>query len=135
MKTKLLYEKESYKIRGCFFAVYNELGFGHKEVVYQRALEEEFIRQNMKSEREVGLPVSYNGKKIAEYRPDFIISNKIIIEIKALEFMPKRLESQLVYYLKGTQVPLGFLVNFGSKPLQIIRKVWSKNYMGKGAVA
>lgn len=78
----LLYEGDSYKIRGCFFNVYNSLGFGHKEVLYQRALEEEFKKQNVNYEKEKSLAIHYNGKKIGVYRPDFVVKEKIIIEMK-----------------------------------------------------
>lgn len=57
-----------------------------------------------------------------------MIDNKIILEIKALEFLPEKLITQLIYYLKGTNYKLGYLVNFGSPKLQIIRRVWTQNY-------
>lgn len=130
-KTDLLYPQLSYKLQGCFFAVYNGLGFGHKEVVYQRAIEEEMMKQHILSEKEACLPILYNNKKIAEYRPDFVIDKKIIVEIKALEFLPDKLITQLIYYLKGTNYTLGYLVNFGAPKLQIIRRVWTPDYKKK----
>jgi len=126
---QFLYSELSYKVRGCFFTVYNTLGFGHKESVYQRALEEEFKNQKVPFERQKHLPILYNSKKVAEYIPDFVIDEKIIVEIKALEYLPQKLVVQLVYYLKGTNYKLGFLVNFGSTKLEIIRRVWSPQYL------
>jgi GxxExxY protein len=69
--------------------------------------------------------VFYNAKKVADYRPDFVIDNKIIVELKALDFLPQKMITQLVYYLKGTSFSLGYLVNFGGTKLQIIRRRWT----------
>ena len=63
------------------------------------------------------------------------IDNKIIVEIKAVSFMPKDYETQLTYYLKGTNYKLGFLINFGSKKLNIKRRVWTPNYQRQSASA
>ena len=118
-----LYEDISYKIRGCTFNVYNSLGFGHKESIYQKAFAIEFAKIGLNFEKEKTLPIIYEGKRIGTYRPDFVIDNKIIIEIKAVEFMPKSYEIQLIYYLKGTGFRLGFLINFGGIRLDIRRKI------------
>lgn len=96
---KLLYEKLTYKIRGVIFTVYNELGFGHKEVIYRRALRHEFTKNEILFEEEKPLNVIYDGVKVGSYRPDFVISGKILIELKALPFLPKEAETQLIYYL------------------------------------
>jgi len=128
----LLYEELSYKLRGCCFNVYNKLGFGHKEEIYQRALAEEFKISNIVFEKEKSLPIKYNDKQIGNYRPDFVIEDKIVLEIKAVEFMPKIFEGQLVRYLKATNYQLGFLINFGSTKLQIIRKIWTPEYRPHG---
>lgn len=86
----------------------------HKETIYQKALIAEFEKRKIPFKQEVVIDVTYDGKKIGLYRPDFIIDNKIIIEVKAVEFLPKNHEKQLYYYLKGSSYRLGFLVNFGS---------------------
>lgn len=129
-KVQLLYPDLSYRLQGCFFKVYNVLGFGHKEVAYQRALEQELTLQNIPFEKETRLPITYKGKKIAEYVPDLVIDNKIIVEIKALEFLPNKFITQLIYYLKGTDYQLGYLVNFGSPRLEIIRRIWTPPIRG-----
>jgi len=125
MTQELLYKDLSYQIRGCAFKIYNNLGFGHKENIYQEALAIEFEKVNLNFEKEKILPVFYENKKIGIYRPDFVVDNKIIIEIKAVPFMPKNYETQLIYYLKNTNFNLGFLINFGSKTLEIKRKIWT----------
>lgn len=122
-----LYEDLTYRVRGVMFSVYNGLGFGHKESVYQKALVTEFLRRNIPFEGEKSLPVLYEGEKVGVYKPDFLIDNKIVVEIKALPFISKEMEIQLINYLKGTGYRLGLLVNFGSARLEIKRKVWSKN--------
>ena len=129
-----LYEELSYKIRGCAFRVYNTLGFGHKEKVYQRALCSEFAEAGLKYEQEKALSITYNDKRIGIYRPDFVIEDKILIEIKAVPVMPKNHETQLTYYLKGTNYKLGFLINFGSPKLEIRRRVWTPYYQRKSAI-
>ncbi len=121
--TDLLYADLAYKVRGAIFTVYNELGFGHKENIYQKALIKEFETLNIPYKQEVGLDVKYKGDIIGKYRPDFSIEDKIIIELKSVEFMPKSYEEQLVHYLKTTGFSLGLLVNFGNKSCQLKRVV------------
>lgn len=126
--SNFLYEELSYKIRGCAFSVYNVLGFGHKEGVYQKALALELEKKNISFEKEKTIPIYYEGKKVGIYRPDFVIDDKILVELKAVSFMPKDYEIQLTYYLKGSDFSLGFLINFGSNKLDIRRRVWTPSY-------
>jgi len=128
MEEKLLYNDLSYKIRGCAFKTYNNLGFGHKENIYQKALSIELEESDLIFEKEKTLPIFYENNMIGNYRPDFVVENKIIIEIKAVPFMPKNYETQLIYYLKGANFKLGFLINFGSKKLEIKRRIWTPHY-------
>jgi len=120
-----LYEDLSYQIRGCAFSVYNVLGFGHKESVYQKAFALELKKKNILFEKEKALAITYDGKPVGLYRPDFVVESKVLIELKAVPFMPKDHEVQLTYYLKGTDYKLGFLINFGAKRLDIRRRVWT----------
>lgn len=122
---QLIHTDITYKVRGCIFRVYNELGNGHKEQVYQKALENEFKKNSLVYSREQTLSVNYQGEKVGNYRPDFIIENSVIVEIKAVEFVPKSYEQQLLHYLKTTGYTLGLLVNFGAPKLLIKRLVWS----------
>ena len=123
----LIHSDITYGIRGAIFDVFNELGFGHKENLYQKALAQEFNARRIPYEQEADLKVAYKGTDIGTYRPDFVIDGKVILEIKALEIMPKRFESQLIHYLKTTGFNLGLLVNFGSPNLYIKRLVWTGN--------
>lgn len=120
-KTSLLFADLTYKIRGAIFAVYNELGFGHKEQVYQKALAKEFISRQISYHQEFSLPVSYKGETVGSYRPDFSVEGKIIIELKATELNLQISEKQLTHYLRSTGFQLGLLVNFGTPQLYIKR--------------
>ena len=125
---KLLYQKLTYKIRGAIFNVYNELGFDHKENVYHRALKIELAKWNLNFEDEKSLVVKYDNQIVGHYRPDFVVANKILIEIKAIPFLGKETQGQMLYYLKGTGFKLGLMINFGSPKLQIKRVIWTSNY-------
>lgn len=130
----LLYGETTYLIRRAIFNVYNELGFGHKEQVYQKALEKELREMKIPYKKEINLEVTYKQEKVGSYRPDFVIDEKVIIEIKAVEFMPVSFEKQLLHYLKSTNYKLGLLVNFGAKRLMIKRLIWSGVYPRKSAI-
>lgn len=125
---KLLYADLTYKIRRALFNVYNSLGFGHKEQVYQKSLEKEFKDTNIIYKKEPILEVVYKNIKVGTYKPDFTIENKVIVEIKATQFLPKSYEQQLLHYLKSTNFKVGLLVNFGNPKLEIRRLVWSGFY-------
>jgi len=110
-----LYPKLSCLVRGAVYEVYKALGPFHKENVYSKALELELKRRKIPFIREKILDVVYKRKKVGVYRPDFLIDDKIILEIKAVPVLPKIDEKQLYYYLAGTKYRLGFLINFGAK--------------------
>ena len=118
-----LHEDLSYKIRGACFNVHNTLGGGHKEAIYQKALAIELEKSGIKFEKEKSLTISYGDEKIGVYRPDFVVNQEIVIELKAVDYMPKDYEVQLLNYLKSTKLPLGFLINFGPKKVEIRRRV------------
>jgi GTP-binding protein LepA len=119
----LLYEDLTYKIRGAIFNVKKSLGLGHKEVIYQKAIEEEFKRAGIIFEKEKPIDISYNNQKLGVYRPDFVVDGKVVVEIKSLPFVGDREYKQLWSYLKGSSYNLGLLVNFGEE-LDIRRVVY-----------
>ena len=120
----MLYEELSYKIRGAFYEVYNTLGPGFKEEIYHKALAKEFKLRMIPFVEKKRLIITYKNENVGIYEPDFIVDNKVLIEIKSLLTMPKVFETQLYYYLKGTDYKLGFLVNFGAEKLDIRRRVY-----------
>ncbi|OFZ57577.1 MAG: hypothetical protein A3D92_15565 [Bacteroidetes bacterium RIFCSPHIGHO2_02_FULL_44_7] len=127
MEDKLLYEELTYKIRGAVFKIKDELGIGHKENIYHRALLEELKNQNILYATEKNLNITYNGKKIGTYKPDLIVDDKIIIELKALPFVGATEKKQLWSYLKGSQYRLALLINFGPQGVEINRVIYDSS--------
>ena len=116
------YQDETYKLRGCMMKVYNELGSGFLEKVYQEALEIEFENADIPFQKEARLEISYRGVKLKqEYIADFFCYDKIIVELKAVSTLTDTHRAQVVNYLKATNQNLGLLVNFGASELQIER--------------
>ncbi|HPN54949.1 MAG TPA: GxxExxY protein [Candidatus Moranbacteria bacterium] len=121
---ELLYEDLTYKIRGAVFEVRKKIGLGHKESVYHKALEIAFEKQKIYFKSETVVPIFYEGKKVGSYQPDFIIDDKIIVELKALPEISRPQQEQIWSYLKGSEYKLALLVNFGNKDLEIKRIVF-----------
>jgi GxxExxY protein len=122
----LLYPDLSYNITGAIFAVWKELGPAFKESVYQKALESEFMKRKISFEPQKQIPIFYNDEKVGVYTPDFIINDKIILEIKHLPILTFREKKQAWYYLKGSKFKLLLIVNFGGKKLEIKRWIYDK---------
>ena len=120
-----LYKDLTYKIIGALYAVHNELGPVHKENIYHKAIALEFKESAINFEEENSLPVKYKGKKIGSYRPDFIIEDNVILEIKAVPMITKSMMDQIYYYVKGTQYKLVLLANFGTKRLSVKRRIYT----------
>jgi ATP-dependent DNA helicase RecG len=110
--TDLLYEDLTYKIRGCALALKKNLGLGHKEIIYQKALATELKDAGLAFEREKKISVIYKGEKLGTYQPDFLVEDKIIVELKALPFIGKNELKQTWTYLKGSPYKLALLINF-----------------------
>lgn len=125
-ETKILYKELSYQVIGAFYEVYNTLGPGFKESVYHNALAIEFTLRKISFETNKRLTIKYKKQKAGIYEPDFVIDNKILIEIKAVPRMPRVYEKQLYYYLKGSEYKLGYLVNFGADKLEIKRRIYER---------
>ena len=126
--TDLIYKQESYKIVGACMEVYNDLGSGFLETVYQEALAREFAAKEIPYVEQWGIDVYYKGDLLnKKFFADFICFNEIIIEIKAMEALVPVHEAQLINYLKATKKPLGLLVNFGGPSLQYKRFANTKN--------
>lgn len=108
----------SYKIRGAIFSVYNELGPGLLESVYEAALVHELSKIGLKVQNQVALPVVYKDVKLElGYRLDILVENKIIIEIKSVESLHDVHKKQVLTYLKLSNAKLGILVNFNAAKL------------------
>lgn len=111
----LLYSEQSYAINGAAFKVYNTLGHGFLEAVYQEALEIEFQKQGIPYEREKELKILYDGVELKQtYRADFVCYGHIIVELKAVSDLDDSHRSQVYNYLHATGFKLGLLYNFGN---------------------
>ena len=124
---ELLYEDESYKIRGACFKVYNTLGGGIQEKVIERALLKELLAKELEVKTQVRIDIFYQGEKIGTYIPDLVVNDKIVIEVKSKPALTKEDEKQFWGYLKGSKYKLGFLVNFSPQELIIKRFIHTKN--------
>ncbi|MBR5716170.1 MAG: GxxExxY protein [Bacteroidales bacterium] len=111
---ELYYSEDSYKINGAALKVYNTLGPGFLEAVYQEALEIEFKKLGIPYEREKKLKIHYDGVELTQtYVADFVCYNKIIVELKAVAEIETVHKNQVYNYLKATGFKLGLLFNFG----------------------
>lgn len=120
---ELIYRSEAYAIIGAGMSVYNELGNGFLEAVYQEALEIELTQRKIPFEPQKQLPVHYRGQLLKQtYKPDFVCYGKIIVEIKALSQLTSKEESQILNYLKASKLKLGLLLNFGSQTMMQYRR-------------
>ena len=106
--------------------VWKNLGPGFKESVYQKALIEELGSRKIPFEAQKIIPIYYNGKKVGNYIPDFVIGGKILLEIKHLPYLTLKENKQVWYYLKGTTYRLLLLINFGGQRLEIKRRIYDK---------
>ncbi len=111
----LIFKDECYAIVGAAMEVYNQLGTGFLEAVYQEALELELTTQNTPFKAQMPVTIQYKGVALKQqYIPDFLAYDAIIIEIKAIQELGPIQEAQAMNYLKATGFELGLLLNFGS---------------------
>lgn len=123
--TELLYKQEVYSIIGAAMEVHTVLGCGFLEAVYQEALRLEFSNRNIPCEAEKLIQINYKGIVLKKYyQADFVCYDKIIVELKALSALSSEHESQLLNYLKATNIQLGLLINFGQKQLSYKRFIY-----------
>jgi len=112
------------EIIGSFYDVYNNLGYGFLEKVYENALVLELKAKGMKVEPQKPIQVVYRQQVIGEYFADLVVESKVIVEIKAVKMLAQEHEAQLLNYLKATCFEVGLLLNFGPQA-QRKRKVYS----------
>ena len=130
MKQVLLHEEITGKIIKAFFNVYNELGYGFLEKVYEKSLLYELQLMGLAADNQTPIKVEYKNKNVGDYFADIIVEEKVIIELKAIECIIPEHEVQLVNYLKATNIEVGILLNFGPKP-QYKRRVLTEEYKNK----
>ncbi|HRF76411.1 MAG TPA: GxxExxY protein [Chitinophagales bacterium] len=125
VELNLLHKDLTDLIIQAFYKVYNELGYGFLEKVYENALIIELKKIGLLIEQQVKIKVYYDETPVGFYLADLLVESSVIVEIKAAESLCYEHECQLINYLKASNVEVGLLLNFGKKPT-FKRKVFSK---------
>lgn len=110
---ELLHEDLTFQVLAAAFEVHNTLGRGFLEVIYQRSLLHELHSRGIKAEAEKKISVRYKELVVGEYFADILVNDDVIVELKAVEYLNRAHEAQVLNYLKATGVKLGLLINFG----------------------
>jgi len=121
-----LYKDITDRIISCFYKVYNNLGFGFLEKIYERALLIELKKADLIAEDQKPVKVYYDEYKIGDFTADILVNEKVFVEIKASKALCEENELQLINYLKSTVIEVGLLLNFGLKP-EIKRKIFTND--------
>ena len=122
-RNKLVYPELSYDIVGSAFTVFNTLGYGHRESYYQKALSLELKKRNINYEREKEIALKYENCQIGKYRLDFLVEDKIIVELKVLSSYRYRSLRQILEYLKAADKKLAILIYFTKNGVYYRRSV------------
>jgi len=109
-----------------FYKVYNGLGQGFLEKVYENALLIELRKAGLKVETQHPIAVLYDGQSVGEYYADLIVADLVIVELKAAAVLDRAHEAQLLNYLRATDIEMGLLLNFGARP-EFKRKVFTND--------
>ncbi|NTU63896.1 MAG: GxxExxY protein [Chloroflexi bacterium] len=117
------------KIIGAFFKVYNTLGYGFNEKVYENALAIELRKAGLNAVKQQEIVVYYEGEEVGEYRADLMVNEAVIVELKAVRELAEEHEAQLLNYLKATAIEVGLLLNFSTKA-EHKRKVYDNDCKG-----
>ena len=120
---EFLYKDLTYAIIGAAMEVHRTLGFGYLESVYEEALAHEFDLRDIDYVRQAQLAVRYKEIVAGEFRADFLVAGKVVVELKAIKALTAGNEAQLFNYLKGTGYRVGLLLNFGAPSLEYKRRV------------
>lgn len=111
-----MFQEEGYALMGAAFEVYNQLGYGMAEDVYQQSLEIELMLRGLPFQAKQPLVVFYKGQQLdCYYQPDLYVLNGLVVELKAVTQLTSEHEAQLFNYLRLTRKPVGYLINFGHK--------------------
>jgi GxxExxY protein len=126
MNTEYKHQDLTEKIINIFYRVYNKLGYGFLEKVYEKAFLIELQKDNIRGYPQFPIKVYYDDMVIGEYWADIVIEEKVIVELKARKSLIEDDEAQLLNYLKATKIEVGLLFNFGPKP-QLKRKAFDND--------
>jgi GxxExxY protein len=123
MEKKMEHKELTEKIIGCAYRVYNKMGFGFLESVYEKCLIIELEKAGIEAESQVPIKVEYEGKVVGEFIADILVEDSIILELKSVKRVVLAHEVQLVNYLTATKRDVGLILNFGEEKVEIKRKV------------
>jgi GxxExxY protein len=101
------------KIIGVFYSVYNELGHGFLESVYEEAMTIALREAGIKVQRQLPVPVWFRGQKVGDFKADMLVEEAVLLELKCVRVFEPVHEAQLLHYLKSTEIEVGLLLNFG----------------------
>jgi len=132
-KKDLIYPELSYNIVGILYETYNELGYGYKEIYYQRALANNFRKGGLFFKEQVPAKIKFKGGVIGKIFLDFLIENKIILEIKKTDRFAKQEIDQVCGYLKATGLKLGILAHFTRDGIKLKRILNDDSYIRKNS--
>jgi GxxExxY protein len=104
------------KIIGIFYDVYNELGYGFLESIYEESLVIALIESGLGVERQLAIPVWFRGHEVGRFRGDILVEGSVLLELKSARILEAAHEAQLLHYLKSTEIEVGLLLNFGTRP-------------------
>ncbi len=121
------YEAITHKIIGAAMKVHSSLGNGFREVIYQRALAIEMKKQSLGFKREMEMAIFYDGVEIGTRRVDFFVEDQVMVELKALIRLENVHLAQAMNYCQAYGLPIGLLINFGSKSLEF-KRVYNVNH-------
>jgi len=110
------------KIIGCAYQVYNKMGFGFLESVYEKCLLIELRKAGLKAESQIPITVNYDDEVVGEFVADILVEDIVILELKSVRRIVKAFEVQLVNYLVATKKDIGLLLNFGQQKVEVKRK-------------
>jgi GxxExxY protein len=122
-ENKILYKDLSYKIVGLAMQVHNKLGFGFSEKVYENSTMILFRREGIQAKQQTPITVYFEGEVVGDYYVDILVEDKIILELKSAEEIVDAHRSQVLNYLKATELQLAIILNFGKKMLEYERLV------------
>jgi len=122
-QNRFKYQELTEKIIGIFYNVYNELGYGFLESVYEKCLIIALRENALDAEEQVAIPIFCRGHAVADFSADLLVNGKILIEIKTCKTLERAHEAQLLNYLRATEIEIGLLLNFGERP-QIRRLIF-----------
>ncbi len=115
-------EELTSKIIGCAYTVYNTMGFGYLESVYENCMKIELEKVGIRAEFQKQITVYYDDQKVGHFVAEILVEDEIIIELKSVRKLAVNHEVQLVNYLVATRKPLGLLINFGESKVEVKRK-------------